>query len=696
MPTNAAAYMREYMRAYRRTGRDTKAGLTRSRYRQRTERPFVGCDGEGVTLENGYHAYNLLRVGDKVLRPKSGNVRLTSWECLEFLTSLDTDVEYVGYFFDYDVTKILEDLPWKLLDRLMHRNKRTGLNGQLFPVDYLEWQVDYLPGKEFKVRRKISQTETDTVWSKWLVVNDVGSFFQCSFLSALEKWRVGTTEERRQIKEGKLQRASFSTMASGEIESYNALEIVLLQELMERFRDACQDAGYVPRKWQGPGLLAESMLRRHGVATSKDTSLLNDERFTSLIVAAIAAYYGGRFEVAAVGPVTGPVFQYDINSAYPDAMMVVPCLMHGGWEHVESPDPSVLAGLVRPSGIQGETFGIMFGSFTSRVSFPLWYGLPLRTQQGSILFPASGRGWYWSFEIDASVHQSFETEEMWLYTRRCNCQPLAFVEEVYRQRQALGKDGPGIVLKLGLNSLYGKTVQSVGVPKYANPIWGSFITAYPRMSIQDFIHSSVDCPQGTCGRDIIMIATDSVASTMERPDYPDSNDLGGWSVERHPHGVFIVQPGVYFGSSGKPNKTRGVPRTVVDAYEHVFRAAFNTMCETGELSDGDVSVPQTIFCGIRYALHRHNLKLLGQWVEFGEDGSKGKSVSFDWTSKRVLSPALGPSGNRTHIMTFPYKGGTDWASVPYSKDIGGLLAREEMRLAFEGQPDWTGIIVEED
>lgn len=702
MATNPREYQRAYMSKYRKGGDPQRRNI---------KAPFVGCDGEGTTLDNGYHAYNMLRIGDQLLKPATGHVRLTTLECLDFITSLDPKPLYVGYFFDYDVTKILEDLPFAKLKRLLTRTSRLGSNGALFPVDYGSYQLDYLPRKEFKARRMLRQIDDVTEWSPWVVINDVGSFFQVPFLGAIKSWKVGSEADWQAIEVGKKQRATFDIADFDEISRYNALEIDLLEQLMDRFRDACIDAGYVPRKWQGPGLLAEEMLRKNGVKRSVDTPLLMDPSTQPLVSFATNAYYGGRTEVSAIGPVVRPVSQKDINSAYPYAMQFVPCLFHGKWERIEGEDKCNGLRFDRPSGRVGERYALQFGSFAHGGGpRPFWYGLPMRTQQGTIVYPAEGTGWYWSFEIDASIHQSFTTQEMWVYQRACTCRPLAFVESVYEERQRIGKDGPGIVLKLGMNSLYGKTVQSIGFPKYANPIWGSFITAFPRMMIQEFIHSSPSCGSGkltedgrtdmyggACGDDVLMVATDSVTTIRERPDYPDSKELGGWSTEIHPTGIFIVQPGVYFGSSGKPSKTRGVPRTIVDAHEGTFRERFQRMVDSGDLSLGDVQVPQKIFCGIKYALHRRDLRLLGQWIEFGEaDGTKGKSVSFDWTSKRSIYPALAPNNKRSYIQTYPYEGSTRIVTVPYSKDIGGLQAREESRLAFEGQPDWTPFMWEEE
>lgn len=676
-------YMRDYMRQYRAEGRDKR----RSAGKHMTQ-PFVGVDGEGGNLDNGYHAYFLIRVGEQSLTPRDGNQRLATKDVFEFLTGLPRDNQYVIYFGDYDVTKILEDVGWYKLDRLIHRDRRIRAEGKgsLFPVDWEGYEFDYLPRKEFKLRKE---------GEEWLYINDVGSFFQCPFVEALEKWSIGTPAERRAIAAGKEKRGSFEISALEQIDEYNQLEIVLLAELMEKFRQTCDTVGYIPSKWQGPGQLAEAMMRKHGVTPSKKVKLLNGETpgKTSLLEFAQNAFYGGRPEVMSIGPIDRPVFQFDINSAYPYAMQFVPCLEHGIWSYREYRSPSTVRRTDWPNVLT-----IEYGSFTEIHSnenrYPLWYGLPIRTEAGGITYPARGRGWYWGHEIDASIHQLFRTEKVWTYQRLCDCKPLGFVSDIYAERQRVGKDDAGIVLKLALNSLYGKSVQSIGMPKYANPIWGSFITATCRGMIQDFIHNSDQCrdPKGWCGNDVLMVATDSVATWNPREDIPLSKELGGWSKEEHPRGMFIVQPGVYFGTSGKAIKTRGVPRSVLESMEETFRDAFARMVREKNIRGGDVSVPQRLFAGIRYTLHRHNQKLLGQWIEFKdkESGKTGKTISFDWSSKRARWPALDPLiGVHSYIQTFPQEGSVDVETVPYSKDIGGLLSRQEDRLVYEEQPDWT-------
>jgi len=127
--------------------------------------------------------------------------------------------------------------------------------------------------------------------------------------------------------------------------------------------------------------------------------------------------------------------------------------------------------------------------------------------------------------------------------------------------------------------------------------------------------------------------------------------------------------------------------------EPEFRAAFDRMLKSKSLADGDVRVPQRMFVGIRHALHRRNNKLLGQWIDLGASAdspdSGGKTIRFDWTTKREAFPVLAPNAHRSYLETFPIIGAADDITTPYSKDIGGIASREVERLAVSDQPDWV-------
>jgi hypothetical protein len=683
------------------------------RREKRLMRPFVGVDGEGRNLESGYHAYFMLRAGNRVLWNRPFDQRLRTDDILEFLSSLNPDAEYVSYFFDYDVAKILEDLSWSKLDNLVHREKRKRDKGGYFPVDFGPYQIEYFPHKEFKVRKDDGP---------WITISDTGTFFQSAFITTLRLWDIGTPLEREKIAAGKDLRADFATVANEYIDEYNHIECRLLSDLMTQFRDICIDLGYVPDKWQGPGRLAQVMLTKHKVPKTSELAIFGnkdqegfDEAFRDIVdreygVGAFGryAYYGGWFEVSMVGYTPKPCVQWDLNSAYPAALLHVPCLVHGIWERVSG-----------SRKLLSDELSISFGTFTHSPDDKrtMFGGLSVRRDNGSVHRPLNGKGWYWSFEARAAQHQVYTAYDSWVYHKRCECQPFKFVEPLYVKRKALGKSARGYVLKLILNSLYGKMVQSIGSPDFANPIHGSFITAWVRTAMAMAIHALPACrhPDTTvpCGSDVFMVATDAIVThDYEGLDrfYDVGPNLGQFSKDVHSNGLFIIQPGVYFDPEGGDSdqttyKTRGVPKKKVIEYRSTFRAHYELMASTNNVSAGDVHLPYSLFLGIKQSLIRRNTKLMGQFIEYKDPDTDepGRRTSFEWRTKRQPEPlpptAYLPSGVPAQIWTVPYLGtenrhGTPCPSplltqtIPYSKDIGALIRNAARRSAFEGQPDW--------
>lgn len=702
------SYMGKYMAQYRAEGRDPSRVTSRMR-----DDPFVGVDGEGRNVSATNHAYFLLRVGGQSIFPPGGRVRLTTEQCLSLLDTQRRDAIHIIYYGNYDFTKILTDVDSPSLAKLINpalRRRKEG-NGRTYPIVWRGYEIDMLAGRMLSIRKRIDSYVDDDGKTRWnktpeMKVFDVGPFFQCPFIDAIKKWKIGDKDEWESIEAGKRARARFAEYSDEWVDEYNALEIKLLQELMEKFRSACLSptVNLVPANWFGPGQLAEAMFRKYQVPRTKDVPILSDERYVELLRFARAAYYGGRTEAMAIGNTARPVKQYDINSAYPYAMLTVPCLIHGEWTYREYAEGATTA------DIDGD-LALCYGTFSPNEYRTLWFGLPWRRSDGSILYPGWGRGWYWAHEINASIHQNFSVDSAWIYRRRCVCQPLSFVREVYAERKALGKNDAGTVLKLALNSLYGKSVQSVGNPRYSNPIWGSYITSICRTMIQDFIHGSKWCsrhPENItlsdpetarilkkhpswikhirCGVDILMVATDGVATwNLDRDDIQLGEQLGEWSVETHDSGMFIVQPGVYYRGNQKPPKARGVSISELAAKEYEFREGFANILRTGRMASGNVNVPDRLFVGIRLALARHNFGALGTFEE------REKSLSFDWSSKRYPDApyiADNPIGyyETQPWLYFPEKGEPAAETTPYKKSLGIIEEIEQMERA-DG-PDW--------
>lgn len=638
---------------------------------KRHQKPFAGVDGEGGDIEvDGVksHQYLLLRAGDFTYEEDDGSPLKTE-KILRFLCMLPRDKEYVSYFFDYDVTMILRTLPAERLVRLLDQNCRRvpGKPCNTYPVNWGRYQIEYMPRKEFKVRRcEVMRTAdgAELKWGPWLMISDTGSFFQSSFVKTLKNW-FGTEKDGvwvaetpsigqtiAKIEEGKLQRAEFGAVTEEE-RAYNHMECEMLSLLMERYREMCTRNDIYPNKFQGPGNLVSAVMRR--VRLPRNIELDIWERLPEFVRMANAAYYGGRFETAQFGSIPGPVFQYDINSAYADTYRHLPCLVHGAWHRTrDMPDKGQLyVGHVSFRHRKGLTFCT----------------LPVRGKKdGVLLFPEQASGIYWSPELDvARDYAQVWWKDGYVYEKNCECNTFDWVYEIYEERKRMGKDAAGKVLKLVLASTYGKLAQSVGCAPYSNPIWAGLIVANVRATL-----IAATLQNGNGGSDVCMLATDGIFCREPR-DLPLGGELGQWSEVVHPD-MFTVQSGIYFINGQKP-KTRGTPQTQVQKMEPEFRAKWKQYVETGKMESVSVSVHT--FHGLAIAMARNKQEIAGTWSD------EEKEISFDWASKRMFDD-IDQDGV---LKTMPISGSAQLASDPYSRTIGGI--RIEERLLFAAQPEWA-------
>jgi DNA polymerase type B, organellar and viral len=734
----------------------------RKRRRDKSEnRPFVGVDGEGgntglcrgciatwgkplcqaftlspvkkdakkLQCECGHsvdvhnHEYWLFRVGERSL--ETGKP-LTTYDLLSFIADLDLSRGQllVGYFLDYDDCQILRDLPPYKLERLNNREARTPRKPgvfQVFPVDVAvgpciacqcpafqhrttdpdscttcgdpaaahkgHFDVDYMPKHHLKIRRSTPKGEKN---NPWVEISDVGSFFQDTFVGAITDWDIGTPRQREQIVRGKEARANFQK-PDDTMRAYNALEIRLLEDLMTKFRRTMIEVGIpMPYRWQGPGQLAGALLKQHDIPKAATLSYWKSDSFKT---AMNACYYGGRFETSAVGYISDFIYNPDINSAYPYAMIELPCLVHGEWSPGRKPSSDLY---------------IAHGTFTATEPVK-FYGLPFRSEKGMITFPAAGRGWYWSFEIQASRHQSFAIDDCWSYHKRCDCRPMSWVSDLYQRRIDLGPTTKGNALKLVLNSLYGKLCQRVGSAPYNNLVWSSFITAYVRTMIQDFIHSLPDCIEGgrQCGTGVYMIATDSVFTSDLPAGYISDplKPLGGWACKRkdeHREGIFIAQSGIYYGSAldddgnlARP-KSRGISRDKARDYEHLFKQQFRKYIETGDLELSTVTIETRGVITLALAMHQRKPHLVGQWVTGEIEQSfnhqpKRAPETYPSSEKLATLREFGLTDEIEHLRTYPLAGDPSVETEHYSKKLANFLESSPMKDWIDptsNQPDW--------
>ncbi len=495
---------------------------------------FIAIDGEAI--ENRYVLLGTSH-SSYCLEDKQG---IKTDDALHFLFSLGhnrhnrkNQTSYVGYFFGYDVEMICRDLPVKIKRRLFNPQpilRATGERKGAFRKDrifYKEWELTYIKKKFFSIKRKGA--------NHGITIYDVSGFFtgfpERSFISVLKQLGITVPDE---VIAGKQMRQFFSWDNYQTIKRYNQIECEKLVELMQKIYTMCQAQDLVPRRWYGSSAVGNLALRKWGIKDYMRRTV--PENLSPYFWDAItSAYFGGRIEAFKLGAFNETIHAYDINSAYPFAITFLPSTRENHF-------------IYRQKYVKG------FGVWHVRFKFPRKIDigvLPFRLKDGSIKFPLSGEGWYWSPEIElCQKHypECIEILEGYAIEDPKKETPLKkLFPYLYEARKKFKRSGDlqHYIIKIVLNSIYGKFAQKVGRADFKNFSWAGYITSYTRAKLREAI---IDNEQ-----DIIALATDGIYS-LKPLKLKLSDKLGGWDYSFYERGC-VLMSGVYLLESGDKTKT---------------------------------------------------------------------------------------------------------------------------------------------
>ena len=636
--------------------------------------PFIGLDGEGWGKDSvGRQNYMMMCSSHEPTSVLYTGERLTTYECLEFILEQPKEGILVGFSFGYDISMILRDLTKERVDKLFEKKERGP--GKSLYTYFGDYALEYLPGQFFKVARcrdikmEDGSTITEIIKGTNRTVWEVFGFYQCKFIKALADWKIGT-DYLEMVSTMKDARDELESQKIEDIEFYCRSECRLLAQLLEALRTACEESQIVPRSWNGAGKLAAALHNDHESIKRKDVEMILPKQVQQW---ADMAYYGGRFEITKVGKIKGPIYENDINSAYPDGMDDLPCLVHGKWKHLKGRAALKATGLY----LAKCTFDHPNDSYIC--------GLPIRSKSGHLYWPRRGRGVYWSCEIESTrmLGGTVKCSEAWVYEKHCDCNPLAWVKPLYEFRKSLGKATRGYPIKLGLNSLYGKFAQRIGSAPWRNPLWAGLITSRTRAKLGN---AASQAPES-----IVMMATDGIYSTKPL-NLPVSDKLGEWECNEY-ESIFVIQPGLYECSSGDGDnkvKSRGISKGAIKESLPVFISMWDDfVAEANLMSSIGVKLPEApkvpvkvrLFTGLRLAQSRGKPHEAGKWED------KIKVINMDWRLKRNGGILIDDA-----IITRPRDGDLNLESVTYSDEMVGHSDTDPFREDFFDQPDGMRIV----
>lgn len=531
-------------------GASHKGGRSPSdKNRTRQRRKFIiGLDGEGIGREP--HRYTLLAWSDGTGTHTDSIENLgglSTKDCLDFLLdSIPGDAAAFGYYLQYDWTMMLRDLPDASIYRLFRPALRRIPESEGAGFTFVRWKgfrLHYLAG----MMRIMKGKRCLTVW-------DVGRFFQAPFCngekrSALYAWNVGTKAERELIASMKGKRNEFTRSDAGQVAEYCLLECRKLAELVAELIDAHENAGLPLKTFHGPGSTASAALRLMGIHEKRGHCP------PAVEYAASCAFFGGRFEQSRLGHVDGPIYGYDIISAYPAQCVNLPCLEHARWERTTNENRALQA-----------EHAVIHYELSSTRSKRGWGPLPCRLANGCIVFPKTGSsGWVWAHEYRAAKSWAqTRFQEAWCLIRDCVCNPFQRVGDWFAERFRVGKNtGIGLTLKLCLNSIYGKLAQAVGMPMFRSQIWAGMITSGCRAQLLG--------PIAAADNAVLAVATDGIYS-HEKLNLNIGNQLGQWEEKRH-ESILLVRPGIYWTDDDV--RSRGLPRPSIKNAQASIRDAID-------------------------------------------------------------------------------------------------------------------------
>ncbi len=570
-----------------------------------TARPFVAIDGEGLG-ERGYHLL-AASTGEQIENRSAEG--LSSFDCLRFLLQLgkaEGRPILVGFGLGYDCEHWIRDLSLEQLQAIRDDSEcEIKLDGKRFILSYVV-------RKWFKLGYDVPDGKGGTrrAWS--VEVYDLFSFFQQSFLKAVapphedkDGWNCATPEEWATLQWGKGLRGGFTLETWAQMVAYNAVECACLVRLANKLRDALKLAEISLNSWHGPGAVANALLRKHKMGDRIGFAGWPEE----VKDATNRAYFGGRFEVLQLG-IHSTCYDYDISSAYPKATTLLPSTT-GTWERVES-----FQGDAAPWVLYHVEWDLLTDGNPKAPLVPF----PWRDEYGSIHYAPTGRGWYWAWEvIEARRHwgDRIRILEGWrLYPEEEGVFEWMLdlarkrVEAKQAAKLAEGEERDKLnalqrVFKLALNSVYGKTIQTVGkkefTPPFLNPAWAGMITSWTRATL---LREAAKAPEAC-----ICFATDGLFSTAPI-DVPEGDGLGAWELAETGE-LHIYKSGCYSFWKGDrllSARVRGVPRDAVD---------WATMRRVWEESGpwGEVTLTARRFIGHKTALARNDRDLHCRWVD---------------------------------------------------------------------------------
>lgn len=377
------------------------------------------------------------------------------------------------YNLDFDANAILSGI--------LTERELTKLNVQDQTVtehNGIEYEITYVKSKFLKIK-----DNSNNLYEHY----DVSQFFYTSLDNAANEWlgknkkeNIDTKKFGKQpchrheiVQKGckncwqKQDALNYITENYVQIAEYAEKDAILTQELSQELVIQAEKLDIPMGKPFSTGYLSAEYLRANTPEKPHFGKFDFQEMFWD-------AYYGGRFEVFERGEI-GEIAAPDINSAYPAIMRNLPSPDSLDWEHFanepqkENEGFTISASTFEFQDITKHDYGVIRAIVTTnpkkkiqpfaykidgKVNFPV-----LTDTEITVIKPI------FEFAVKNDYVLDYRLKEAWLANEtKHTTYPFEFIGDIYADRKVAevlnDKPKKGQLLKIVLNSLYGKTCQT--------------------------------------------------------------------------------------------------------------------------------------------------------------------------------------------------------------------------------------------
>ncbi|MCK4307572.1 hypothetical protein KAW50_05025 [candidate division WOR-3 bacterium] len=326
-----------------------------------------------------------------------------------------------------------------------------------------------------------------------------------------------------------------------EIVKYCKKDAELTLKLAKLSMNNIRKLGFNPSNPISPASISRKYQRKRGFPTP-----LKEASNMELKVNAIAllAYKGGIFATYQRGMFNQPLYDYDVNSCYPNIMIDLPDWRNGEFEFIEGNEPEKYEYGWILVEVDSEYLPHQKGEhYTIKEIYEDVGNWDMKYTAKKVTYPTGLRvmvittdEYRWLKKEGEKI--KYLGEGMgWVRKTHNYPNPFAWMKEMFKKRKDFKKTDPALAqtMKLLMNSLYGSTVQRKnGIGDLSNFCYGSYITGRARKQMFIVVKANKEA--------IVNIATDGILSLEKlsvSKNFLVGDNLGEWEYHEYTKGLVI-------------------------------------------------------------------------------------------------------------------------------------------------------------